>query len=113
MEEYLYVADSPIHGKGLFAAKNIPADAALFITGYLKPLLYAGKYPMTNAWILMKVTDLCKLVNHSPNANTAMVQDGNVIWLFSLREIKAGEELTADYERLPHYYNRDVTGFIL
>lgn len=87
------VAESPIHGKGLFAEKRLAADKVL---GRLEgmPTHDDGIYVL---WVTddlgLEVTNDFRFINHSKNPNCALT-DVDVV---TLRRIEAGEELTHDY----------------
>jgi SET domain-containing protein len=89
----VYVAKSKLHGYGLFAAVDIPADLVL---GRLvgMPTREDDEYVL---WIeddlgLELVNDL-RFINHGRPANVAFSDVDAVI----LRDIAAGEELLHDY----------------
>lgn len=94
----VYVADSAIHGKGLFAVSGIGAG------------IYIGTFdgedtqrdgdhvlwvhdPRTDAWIGRRGTNLLRFVNHAARANAAF--DG--FDLYALTAIGADDEITIDY----------------
>lgn len=108
-----FLRQSPIHGLGVFAKHDMPKGTVLsrFMPpfdaqfphelmvsltpveqDYLKVYAYRSKF--TRLWVLDGDND--RYMNHSADPNTSMHPDGtseNV----SLRDIKAGEELTCDY----------------
>ena len=89
----LFVATSPVHGKGLFAAKRIKADSVL---GRLHgmPTFDDGIYVL---WITdelgLELTNDLKYINHDKDPNVAY-SDLDVT---ALRDIEPGEELLHDY----------------
>lgn len=93
MAKRTYVAESPIHGKGLFAAKRIKADVSL---GRLHGMLTDedGTYIL---WLSdelgFEITNEFRFINHDSNPNCALT-DTEVI---TLRAIEKDEELTHDY----------------
>lgn len=114
------LAPSAIHGVGVFALCDIPANTTdLFASGSenwpevsqtvvetLPPhtqkliatycLLDEGKvYLPPNGF---KIVDLAHFLNHSDEPNLKQMEGGN--YFVSLRAIKAGEELTIDYNTL-------------
>lgn len=93
--KHFYIARSPIHGIGLFAKHNIAAGTVLFMVAKVYP-----KFIMT---------ELGKSFNHATNCNSDMIQDGNEVWQFSVRDIKAGEEITGDYRTALPWFDSDVT----
>ncbi len=88
------VAESSIHGKGVFAARQISEGEIL---GVLKttPAKTNGSHVL---WITedRKVRVHCDLryVNHSESPNACYYDTLEVV---ALREIKKGEEITHDY----------------
>jgi uncharacterized protein len=90
-----YVAESSIHGKGLFASKRIKKDT---IIGYLegKQTQHDGMYVL---WINhdtgFEVTCILKYINHSDVPNACYYDDRSVV---ALRDIQAHEEITHNYE---------------
>jgi len=99
IENSLYISDSPIHGKGLFTKINIPANTQILL------VLDFKKHKVN--------TVLSQHVNHSSNkANAKVIEDGSKLILVTTKDIKANEELTVDYHKLPVIFNRDTTGFI-
>ena len=89
-----YVDDSPIHGKGLFAAEAIARGTVI---GYLdgRPSRDDGSYVL---WIgpAEGIEVLCDLrfINHADDPNACYYDDLSVV---ALRDIAAGEEITHDY----------------
>ncbi len=93
MAKRTFVADSPIHGKGLFAAKKIKAGKSL---GRLHGMLTEkdGTYVLwLNKRIGLEITNEFRFINHDSSPNCALT-DTEVV---TLREIEQGEELTHDY----------------
>jgi uncharacterized protein len=90
-----YVAESGIHGKGLFAAETIKKDT---IIGYLdgKPTQKDGMYVL---WIDsetgFEVSCKLKFINHSDEPNACYYDDKSVV---ALRDIQPNEEITHNYE---------------
>jgi SET domain-containing protein len=119
-----FVAASPIHGLGLFAAERIAAgtkiwafqegidvvipDAALarlpraardFITWYgFRSEFWPGG--------LVLGFDHSRFINHSDEPNT----DNGTEFAFALRDIAKGEEITADYREVCSDFARDGWG---
>lgn len=93
MASHIYVAHSPIHGKGLFAAADIGEDTSL---GRLQgmPTEEEGTYVL---WLSGKVglelTSEFRFINHSSNPNCALTG----LDVVTLRDITKDEELTHDY----------------
>jgi hypothetical protein len=91
----VYVKDSSIHGKGLFAKKTIKAGS---IIGELegKPSKKDGPYVL---WLDddkkgFEVQNIFKYINHNAKPNAAYYDDLTVV---ALRNIKKGEEITHHY----------------
>jgi len=92
----VFVDDSPIHGKGLFARRFIPAgDEIGTIT---------GPYTTTDGdhvvWLdedtgILVESDL-RYINHSDNPNAAYFDDLKVC---ALKDINPGEEITHNYNQ--------------
>ena len=93
MTEHVYVAHSPIHGKGLFAANEIGEDISL---GRLQgmPTEEEGTYVL---WLSRKVglelTNEFRFINHSSDPNCALTG----LDVVTLRNIAKDDELTHDY----------------
>lgn len=88
------VAKSPLHGKGLFAARAIASGELL---GYCKTrrAKVADIHTLTLAdGRLFDVTCTLKYINHSKRANVSYYDDFSVV---ALRDIAPGEELLHDY----------------
>lgn len=89
-----FVANSEIHGKGLFAACRISAGS---IIGWLRtrPARRDGAHVL---WLgetrAVEVTCDLKYINHSDRPNACYYDDLSVV---ALRNIEAGEEITHDY----------------
>ena len=79
---------SSIHGVGLFAKEDISENFDIHQTHVIHP-----EYGVVN----IKPNNLYNHSSESPNCKA--VKFDNFYHLFSLREIKAGEELLADYGR--------------
>jgi uncharacterized protein len=109
-ENELAVADSPIHGKGIFTKTDIPAGRIICIIegeviseaecirredeeGNVYIFLNGDNYIDTSG------TELIKNLNHycTPNCYVDDRDEFSLI-LVSERDIKAGEELTIDYD---------------
>ena len=94
----VYVADSDIHGKGLFAARRIFADELIGV--YEGPRVDEnGTYVLwvqeddSGDWTGYDGRNEMRFMNHSDEPNAEM--DG--LECFALREIQRGEEITIDY----------------
>ena len=97
LDQLFYVADSAIHGKGLFARADIAADA--YLGSYDGPetrdngmhVLWVQE--PSGEWIGRDGRNLLRYINHdrSPNAEF----DG--FDLYAIRDIQPDEEITIDY----------------
>lgn len=117
--DLIEVRNSPIHGSGVYAAQDIPAEAQI--------IEYVGEYidkeeSETRAWDqyakheenndaavyifnLDEEWDLdgnlpwndARLINHSCEPNCEAITEGFQIFIYALRDIKKGEELYFDY----------------
>jgi SET domain-containing protein len=94
---FCHVKTSGIHGKGLFAARAIPADT-LIIAIEGKPTTRDGTYVIWSddddgELQGLRITNDARFANHSAKPNAAFY--GDELW--SLRAIRRGEELTHHY----------------
>ncbi|UCC57014.1 MAG: SET domain-containing protein-lysine N-methyltransferase [Gammaproteobacteria bacterium] len=93
-DSIVYVDDSPIHGKGLFAKTFIPSGTVIGVARG-SPTTTDGDHVL---WIgenngLHVLCDL-RYINHSDAPNAAYYDNLDVC---STRNIEAGEEITHDY----------------
>ena len=93
LSKKVFVATSPTHGLGMFAAEKIKCDIVL---GRLEgmPTREDGTYVL---WLTKKlgleVTNDFRFINHDSDANCALTDEDVV----TLRDIEPGEELFHDY----------------
>ena len=93
-DSIVYVDDSTIHGKGLFAKTFIPAGALIGVV--------RGKTTESDGEHVLWISEnsgiqvLCDLryINHSNTPNAAYYDDLEVR---AMRDINPGEEITHDY----------------
>lgn len=93
MAKRVYVSQSQIHGKGLFASKAIKAGVTL---GRLQGMLTDddGTYVLwLNKKIGLEITNEFRFINHDSNPNCALT-DSKVV---TLRAVEKDEEFTHDY----------------
>ena len=93
MAKRTYVAQSSIHGKGLFASKAIKAGVTL---GRLQGMLtdHDDTYVLwLNEEIGLEITNEFRFINHDSNPNCALT-DTEVV---TLRAVEKDEEFTHDY----------------
>ena len=106
------IKKSNIDNKGLYASKNIKAkQIVIYYKGKLvtkKEVEKNPKFDNDKAIYLFNVNnryDLdgdfeyndARLINHSCNPNCEVNGKGLKLWIFALRDIKKGEELSYDY----------------
>ncbi len=87
LPEYLTIKTSNIEGLGLFALDNIDPNFRIGVT-HVRDFRFPDGYSRT---------PLGGFFNHSEKPNCKVVYEGDFIFLETIREIKAGEELTASY----------------
>ncbi len=93
-DSLVYVGDSPIHGKGLFAKDFIPAGTVIGIVQG-EPTKTDGDHVL---WVddengFLVKCDL-RFINHSDTPNAAYYDDLEVC---AVRDIEPGEEITHNY----------------
>ena len=100
LSEWVYAAESSIHGTGLFARRAIPAGT--YIGTYWGPeakrngryVLWVNDDPADDeAWQGRSGRNLLRWLNHSADCNAEF--DGYD--LYALRDIQPGEEITFYY----------------
>mgnify|MGYP001549967616 CR=1 FL=1 len=94
------MADSPVHGRGLFARCDIPEGT--WIGHYDGPqtkkngmhvLWVEADVGSDDEWVGYDGTNELRFLNHAKNPNGEM--DG--LDLYAARDIRSGEEITIDY----------------
>lgn len=108
-ENNVVVKKSRIHGKGIFASKNIPANELVMV---ISGEVISGKECERREWEDDNVyifwngrtyidtvnTKKIKYINHDCNPNCeVLARDKESLNLVSVREIKKGEEILMDY----------------
>ena len=106
------IKKSNIDNKGLYAAQDIKAGAIIiYYKGKLitkKETERNPKYDNEKAIYLFNINsrydmdgdfeyNTARLINHSCNPNCEVAGKGLKLWIFALRAIKKGEELSYDY----------------
>lgn len=104
------VKDSPVHGKGIFAVNHIPEERIIMviegevIDGYECERREEEENNVYIFWngdecyIDTNNSEKIKYINHDCEPNCYVEEkDEKSLYLISLREITAGEELTIDY----------------
>jgi len=93
----VYVDDSPIHGKGLFAARPLACDE--MIGTYVgTETREDGMYVLwieeeDGSWVGCDGNNSMRFLNHSDTPNAEM--DG--LECYAIEDIEAGQEITIDY----------------
>ena len=124
---WLVLRRSKIHGRGVYARKDIPKGTRLIeYTGERINNAEADrryddegmKRHHTFLFILNSRTcidaavggNIARFINHSCDPNCVAWIEGQHIWIDALRDIKEGEELAYDYEYdfLPEYTVEDL-----
>lgn len=110
----IIVHDSPVHGKGVFAARDIPAGTRLveykgeLITAReaerrenLKPADYFHTFffSLESGKIIDggRFGNNARWINHSCEPNCEAREEEGRVFIYSLRDLKADEELNYDY----------------
>ena len=86
LPEFLTIKDSSIDGLGLFTEADIEKGVNAGITHVTDPI--------TNK---LYRTPLGGFINHSSEPNAKIVEVQRVRYLYFLRDIKSGEEITVQY----------------
>ena len=111
----IVVHDSPIHGRGVFAARRIAAGKRIieYLGERIAPVEGEKRYDddgVDHPHVLLFTVDEHTVIdggsggneaiyiNHSCEPNCEAVDDDGRIYIEALRDIKAGEELTYDYQ---------------
>ena len=84
---YLTIKQSQIEGLGLFSTEDIDPDFRIGVS-HIKDNRFPNGYSRT---------PLGGFFNHSENPNCKVVYEDDFIFLETIKQIKAGEELTAKY----------------
>jgi SET domain-containing protein len=108
------VLESPIQGRGLFAAMNLPGRRKLGeISGRLVKLPHARKHiersekiyfiELTDEWALdCSEGNQFRHLNHSCRPNCYLRIVDKRAEVYTLKPVKRGVELTVDYGETPH-----------
>ncbi|HZH31344.1 MAG TPA: SET domain-containing protein [Pyrinomonadaceae bacterium] len=102
----LYAIKRAATGLGLFAVERIPRGKR--IIEYVGPLIsnaeverMSGKYffGVNTKWAIdgRAHSNTARYINHSCRPNAEAFISGHRIWVWSKKEIKAGEEITINY----------------
>jgi uncharacterized membrane protein (UPF0127 family) len=82
------VEKSDIHGKGLFAIRDIPTGGHVTHTANLEDDEGLGRWELSEA---------ARYTNHSPDPNTRATSDGQKMTMVAASPIKKGDEITVSY----------------
>jgi SET domain-containing protein len=113
------VRQSPIHGRGVFASRSIRKGTriiqyvgekidkeesdrrglALFEESKKTGGASVYIFELNDQWDLdgNKESNDARLINHSCDPNSEMVNEDDELWLYALRDIRPEEEITFDY----------------
>jgi SET domain-containing protein len=119
VNEYCEVRQSSIHGRGVFASDNIPEGTriiqyvgekidkeesnrrglALFEDSQKTGGAAVYIFDLNEEWDLDGNTEdnYARLINHSCEPNAEMINEDDELWLYALRDISKGEEISFDY----------------
>lgn len=100
-KNFVYIADSDIHGRGLFTNTQIDNDTKIIEVADLK------RYNEKKYWI----SKFGRLVNHKKEGNCVLKKEAGKFYLYSNRVILQHEELTSDYSVLPFPFKSDVSEY--
>jgi uncharacterized protein len=107
LKQDYYAVKRTATGLGLFALKAIPKGKR--IIEYTGPLISneeverrkTGKYffGINTKWSIdgSPRSNIARYINHSCRPNAEALVSGHRVWIWSMRNIKAGEEITFDY----------------
>lgn len=105
-DEKRHVIKQTACGRGFFTLVPIPADKR--IIEYIGPILTKEETTQKSGKYLMAIDDeyfidgsphsnAARYINHSCEPNAMAYRTGVRVWIWSIRNIKAGEEITYDY----------------
>ena len=107
----LEVRTSGVHGRGVFAIKRIPADTRIIeYTGERKPwdgIEEDPDDPRTYLFGLKNGKDVidpanggneARWINHSCDPNCEAIEERGRVFIYALRALRPGEELSYDYQ---------------
>lgn len=109
VNEWIALGPSGIHGRGAYARRAIPADTPVieYVGERIPKAEAARRCEAENPYIFIinDEWDLdgdvpwnpARFLNHSCAPNCEAQQEGDRIWLVTLRPIEPGEELTFNY----------------
>ena len=97
-----YISNSKIHGRGIFANKNMKKDELIFVFKGIKLKKVPGPWQVGPNWLQVDIKTWVKpkenspgrYLNHSCNPNAGI--KGNQL-IVAIKNIKKGQEITIDY----------------
>lgn len=101
-----YAIKRTAHGLGFFTLESIPKDKR--IIEYIGPVLTYEEADKKGGKYLFNIdekyvidgsprSNIARYINHSCQPNAKAYTSGIRVWIWSLRAIKAGEEITINY----------------
>jgi len=134
MSKYVYIKSSRIHATGLYAKCAITEDTPIieYIGDRVTPKQADNRVSDSGCIYLFELNqrylidsdveqNRAKYINHACEPNCYIDVIKNQIWVYALRDIKKGEELSYDYgfdrmgwhERPCHCHSQSCFGFIV
>jgi SET domain-containing protein len=119
------VRDSPIHGRGVFAARDIPKGTRIIeYTGerisesaafkrYGEAIDHTFLFTVAENKVIdpSRKGNEARFINHSCAPNCASYQDGTRIFIEAIKNIPAGAELGYDYKLIPSELEKDPSKY--
>ena len=96
---YISIGPSDIHGAGIFAVEDIPAEVMIGIT-HVYDTNFEDDYIRT---------PLGGFINHSNKPNCKLIDEDEYKRLVAIKHIDAGTELTVKYTMYTPRYNNPIT----
>ena len=100
-KENLYIADSKIHGKGLFSLVNIKSNEVITLVAILNE----------SQDKCIQITDFGGMVNHQKNGNVIAIYDDRQVFICAIKDIPAHTEITSDYSFIPPFFSKNTEGY--
>ena len=100
MKDKFYIAESQIHGLGIFTSVGITKGTQLFVAAYND--FVKGKF---------RITNYGKMVNHQKNGNCELKKLNDSYILVAIKDIKSNEELISDYSKLEYPFKSNVSDY--
>ena len=111
--DFIIVQNSSVHGRGVFAKKTIPkgtrileyagerilkSDLAADLANGLTSLVYVMNLDETLAIDGERGGNEARFINHSCDPSCEVMYFNSTPYIYAMREISAGEELSFDYQ---------------